>query len=276
MEAAREEPWGQLPWHVPVAMLLTLAGLASFARLLEPPPTSPAWRPLEVEVAEVAPLARGSAWPATAPRARPADRPAVSSPVEPPPRRDLPPDRAREPRPPAPAPRAAAPAPEAPNLPSAPAPPTSAPPGPRVTVGRDAIGGPRGPVVAGCGDITGRVAAADTCAGRRAGLGGHFPGGCHDSARPDGATRRPRRIEAPRGRRPRRRRHRGAIAVRSAARLRARRPPRRRPCRGPRHLPTAARDPRDPPPPEHRDHRGRAIPGSCGRPRPGGADRANA
>lgn len=58
MEAVRreEDSWSRLAWQVPLATFLTLVGLMSLLRLLEPsdlPP--PAQRPLDVEVAELPP-----------------------------------------------------------------------------------------------------------------------------------------------------------------------------------------------------------------------------
>lgn len=78
MEAVRrrEDSWGRLAWQVPLATLLTLVGLMSFLRLLEPsdlPP--PAQRPLDVEVAELPP--RIVAPPPAAPK--PAARPTPPS-----------------------------------------------------------------------------------------------------------------------------------------------------------------------------------------------------
>ena len=74
MEAVRrrEDSWGRLAWQVPLATFLTLVGLMSLLRLLEPsdlPPPAP--RPLDVEVAELPP--RIVAPPPTAPK--PAARP---------------------------------------------------------------------------------------------------------------------------------------------------------------------------------------------------------
>src|SRR6185295_9872827 len=89
----REDPWGRLAWQVPLATFLTLIGLMSFLRLLEPsdvPPPAP--RPLDVEVADVLPPPPMVAPPPAAPTpARPTPpvarerRPVeIQPPVEPP------------------------------------------------------------------------------------------------------------------------------------------------------------------------------------------------
>ena len=96
MEAVRrrEDPWGRLAWQVPLATFLTLVGLMSFLRLLEPsevPPPAP--RPLDVEVAELLPPPIAAPAPAApTPPARPTPSPVrerppaeIRPPVEPPP-----------------------------------------------------------------------------------------------------------------------------------------------------------------------------------------------
>jgi protein TonB len=90
----REDAWGRLAWQVPLATFLTLVGLMSFLRLLEPsdvPPPAP--RPLDVEVAAPPPPPIVAPTPAAPkPPARPTPppvrerRPAEIRPaVEPPP-----------------------------------------------------------------------------------------------------------------------------------------------------------------------------------------------
>ena len=102
MEAAhlRDDPWSRLGWQVPLATLLTLLGLVSFLRLLEPPDAAaPPLPSLEVQVTELPPPI---VEPPPARRVTP--RPVPSPPPEPRPveRRPI-----AEPPPPAAAPSAA-------------------------------------------------------------------------------------------------------------------------------------------------------------------------
>jgi periplasmic protein TonB len=134
----REDAWGRLAWQVPLATVLTLLGLMAFLRLLEPadaPPPAP--RPLDVEVAELAPSpvapppaapkAPARPTPPPEPERRPVEirrepiepppapvpavSPAAVGPLEPP----VPPRPAGEARDAIPAPPAAVPQPAAPS-----------------------------------------------------------------------------------------------------------------------------------------------------------------
>jgi protein TonB len=80
MEAVRgrDDPWNRLGWQVPLAMLLTLLGLMSFLRLLEPPPgPSSAPRPLDVQVVELPAAVLAPPPAAPKPEIRPVPPPPV-------------------------------------------------------------------------------------------------------------------------------------------------------------------------------------------------------
>jgi protein TonB len=79
MEGAwgRVDPWSRLGWQVPLATLLTLLGLMSFLRVLEPPPgPSPASRPFDVQVVELPPAIVAPPPAAPKPETRPVPPPA--------------------------------------------------------------------------------------------------------------------------------------------------------------------------------------------------------